>query len=201
MRTRRFLAATLVSCLVAALLSAPGSAAATVEWTDPKGDANGLPRMESSPRPSDPELDILSASFSRKGDSLVASMKLDRVGVVNGSFGSVYRWYFKLKDSEYFFMARTATAEYSQLGYLSTPRFVRAHPSGVSDLDEQLKCDCKATFDDKTKTVAFAIKWEGIKKTLKGGELKGLYAITFRRYPYFIPGDTARAPEKASFAL
>ncbi|HUR48896.1 MAG TPA: hypothetical protein VMY88_05095 [Acidimicrobiales bacterium] len=157
-----------------------------------------MPEVESSPRPSDPELDVLNVSFVHKGENLVASLKLERVGIAAGSFGSVYRWYFKLKDSEYYFMARSATAEYDQL-YYSTPGFYRVDPLGVED--EELRCDCKASFDNKTNTVSFAIKWEGIKKTLKGGELSSLYALTFRRYPNFIDADTARAPEKATFTL
>lgn len=177
-------------------VAAPGSAAPAVEWVDPPGDANGMPEVESTPRPSDPELDVLNASFTRRGDSLVASLRLERLGTAPGSFGSVYRWYFTLRDSEYYFMARTNAPEYP---YSSTPAFYRVDPLGVED--EELRCDCKATFDNKANTVAFAIKWEGIKKTLKGGELTGLYALTFRRYTLFIDADTARAPEQARFTL
>lgn len=196
--TLKLLVVTLLSCLSAAALTAPGSAAPAVEWADPAGDANGLPEVESTPRPSDPELDVLNVTFNRRGDSLVASLRLERLGIAPGSFGSVYRWYFTLKDAEYYFMARSATPEYDQL-YYSTPAFYQVDPLGVEDVE--LRCDCKAIFDSKTNTVSFAIKWDGIKKTIKGGELTNLYALTFRRYSLFIDADTARAPEKASFTL
>jgi len=199
MRIRFALAGVALIAVLLAALAAPGSAASAVEWTDPAGDANGLPRVESSPRPSDPELDVLNASFALKGDSLVAAARVQKMGIAQGSFGSVYRFYFKHKTSSYYFQARTATAEYDQL-YYSTPGFYRESADGVTD-PEVLKCDCKASFDTKTNTATFSIKTEGIRKTLKGGDMTGLYVQTYRRYPNFIPGDKASAPEKSAVTL
>ena len=200
MRKRILVMAVVLASLAAGGLASPGSAASSVDWEDPAGDANGAPEVESTPRPSDPELDVLYASFAVQGENLVASARLEKLGIAPGSFGSVYRFYFTHKDATYYMMARSATPEYDML-YYSTPAFYRAAATPV-DEDEELKCDCKVTFDTKSNTVSFALKMNGLKKTLKGGgELKALHVLTFRRYSLFIDGDTARAPEKATLTV
>ena len=198
MRKRILVMAVVLASLAAGGLASPGTAASSVDWEDPAGDANGAPEVESTPRPSDPELDVLYASFAVQGENMVASARLERLGTAPGSFGSIYRFYFTHKDATYYLMARTNIPEYP---YASTPAFYRAGATGVQD-DEELKCDCKVTFDNKSNTVSFAIKMAPLKKTLKGGgELKALHVLTFRRYTLFIDGDTARAPETASLTV
>lgn len=191
------MAAVLASLAVSGLAS-PGSAASSVEWEDPTGDANGAPRVESTPRPSDPELDVLFASYAVHGENLVASIRLEKLGTAPGSFGSIYRFHFTHNDTGYYMMARTNTPEYP---YSSDPAFYRSGPLGVQD-DEALKCDCKVKFDAKANTVSFAIKLDGVKKALKGGgELTDLYVKALRRANVFIDADTARAPEKSSLTV
>ncbi|MBW3536421.1 MAG: hypothetical protein KY395_01445 [Actinobacteria bacterium] len=198
MCNRVFVTAVLFASLTAGALAPPGTAATSVEWEDPAGDANGAPRVESTPRPSDPELDILFASYAVQGENLVASIRLEKLGTAPGSFGSIYRFYFTHKDANYYMMARTATPEYP---YSTDPRFYRMAENEIED-SEELKCDCKVTFDAKANTVSFSLKMAALKKALKGGgELTDLYVKTLRRANLFIDADTARAPEKASLTV
>jgi hypothetical protein len=200
MRRRNLLAtAVLVAALVAGS-SLPARAAA--EWTDPVGDANGVAQdVNSSPRPSDPQLDVVAATISVVGDSLVAKARTSAGGNAQGSFGSLYRFYFTFKGEEYYFLARTATPEYAML-YLATPGFFKV--GDEVNGDTTLKCDCKAAFDDKAKQATFTIKLAPMKSTLKasgGATLSALRVQTLRRYPVFVNGDVAPAPEKLTLTI
>lgn len=145
MKLRRAL---LLFVAVLALVSQAAPGRATAEWEDAEGDATALPLVESTPRPSDPELDIVFSGFSVKGDSIVASTRVLKLGVPVGSGGSVFHFGFKYKDDRYYFQGLTGSAEYQQL-FLNNPRFYRENPDPTGD-PEELRCDCKFTTDPKT---------------------------------------------------
>lgn len=191
---RRILLLTL-AVLTVASQGTLGRAAA--DWEDESGDATALPEMESSPRPSDAELDILLSSYSVSGDSIVASTQLEAIGEAPGSGGSVYQFHFHHKGQRYYLQSLTGSPEYSQL-FLGNPRFYRANDDPAGD-PEELRCDCKATVDQKTKTATFSIKTSGVAKALKASvgaiTLEGLEVRTFRRLYTYLPADTSVAPE------
>lgn len=190
---------TLVLALVGTLASPARSSA---EWTDPAGDANGvILTVHNSPRPSDPEIDVVGASLTVAGDSLVARARTSAAGNASGSFGSLFRFHFTVKKEAYYFQVRSATPEYAML-YAVTPGFYKVGDE-VSG-DTTLKCDCKASFDDKAKQVTFTIKLAPMKSTLKaagGATLSALAVQTYRRYPVFINGDLAPAPAAMTISI
>ena len=170
---------------------------ASAEWEDEAGDATALPEMESSPRPSDAELDILFASYTVSGENIVASVRLEAIGEAPGSGGSVYQFHFHYKGQRYYMQSLTGSPEYSQL-FLGNPRFYRANDDPTGD-PEELRCDCKASVDQKTKTAIFSIKTASVAKILKSAVgamvLEQLEVRTFRRLYTYIDADISLAPE------
>ena len=190
---RRLLLLIVPTLALLGALETPGRAA-PAGWEDPAGDATAVwveqvELGESSPRPSDPELDIRNVSLAVEGDSIVASASMEAGGFAVGSGGSVWRFYFGHKDNRYFFQALAATAEYSQV-FTSTPRFYRVTPDDPDPTSngEELRCDCKMTIDLDGGKVRFAIKTESVAKTLRTSvgslELKELDLRTYRRVQF-----------------
>lgn len=198
MKLRRSLF-TLLVVLGLAAQSAPTRANA--EWKDAQGDATGIPMVESTPRPSDPELDVVSSSFAVAGDSIVATTRVLKLGVPAASGGSVFHFRFKHKDDVYYFQGLTGSAEYQQL-FLNNPRFYR-EGKGPTGEREELKCDCKFSTDPKTNTAIFSIKTASVAKPLKATpgsiEVGTLEVQTFRRANNYIDADISRAPESLKF--
>jgi len=188
-----------LAAVALATQAAPGRADA--EWQDPEGDATALPGVESTPRPSDAELDILSSNFKVSGDSIVATTRLAKLGVAVGSGGSVFQYRFKHKDVGYYFQGLTGSAEYQQL-FLNNPRFYRVNPDPAGD-DEELKCDCKFATDPKTNSAIFTIKTAAVAKPLKvaagGIEVGGLEVRTYRRARNYFDADISAAPDSLKF--
>jgi hypothetical protein len=186
---------------VAGFAGAAAPARAEAAWTDAKGDATALPGVESTPRPSDPELDIVASSYRVVGDSIVATTRVERLGVAVGSGGTVFHFRFTYKNDEYYLQGLTGSAEYQQL-FLNNPRFYRAAKDEVSD-PEELRCDCKFATDPKSHSATFTIKTEAVAKPLKASagtmELKNLNVRTFRRINFYVDADISRAPEKLTF--
>src|SRR5687768_5465326 len=95
-------ALTATSCLllaVAVLLAGVPAQAGELMVVDPAGDATGVdifgnPEAQSTPRPSDAELDILGMAWRSDGTNLKADLKLAKVGHPVGSIGFTYRLNF-----------------------------------------------------------------------------------------------------------
>lgn len=200
--------ATSALAFIAILLMVTGAAPtqAKTAWEDPAGDATGVDdNAPSSPRPSDPQLDIRTASFSVEGDSIIATVKMEKGGFAVASGGTVWRFYFTHKSGTYFFQALAATPEYSQV-FTSTPRFYKVPTGAVQDPTsngEELKCDCKMVTDVAGGSVKFTIKTAGVAKSLKvapgGIELTKMDVRTYRRANFYTLTDVAPAPAKATF--
>ena len=189
----------LVALLSLAAQAVPGRASA--EWEDTEGDATALPGVESTPRPSDPELDVVFSGFKVSGDSIVATTRVVKLGVAVGSGGSVFQYHFTHKDVGYYFQGLTGSAEYQQF-FLNNPRFYRVNPDPTAD-NEELRCDCKFATDPKTNSAIFTIKISSVAKPLKVSpgsiEVGGLAVKTFRRANNYIDADISAAPEALKF--
>ena len=198
-----------LSIAAAAAIVASGSPAkADASWEDPAGDANAFSidrlAVESTPRPSDPELDIRQVAFTLEGDSIVATTSMEAGGFASASGGSVWRFHFGHKDDQYFFQAQAGTPEYSQV-FTSVPRFYRVTPDDPDPTSngEELRCDCKMTLDLAKGNVRFAIKTASVAKTLRTPlgslELKELEMKSYRRLQWYLLADVAPAPEGMTF--
>ena len=192
----------------AAMVASASPARANSSWEDPAGDANAISieavAVESTPRPSDRELDIRQVGFALEGDSIVATASMEGGGYPTASGGSVWRFYFRHKDDQYFFQALAGTPEYSQV-FTSVPRFYRVTPDDPDPTSngEELRCDCKMTIDLAGGKVRFAIKTASVAKTLRTPlgslELKELDLRTYRRAQFYLLSDLAPAPEGLVF--
>ncbi|HUR48274.1 MAG TPA: hypothetical protein VMY88_01920 [Acidimicrobiales bacterium] len=187
-------------CVLVAAVSAsgaiPSAAAPGVEWVDPAGDATALPGMESSPRPSDPELDILKVSFATGDVNLSASMRFERINYAPGSEGSAYRFYFSFKEQRYYFEALMGSTEYVTV-FGAEPGFYR---EGTGDsADEKLQCRCTNDFDFKGGRVTFKVSKVDVARALRmsdfGFELTALEGRALRTTVEKFEADIARAPE------
>ena len=201
MRRLHFL---LILAVAAAVVASGSPAQANSSWEDPAGDATAISveavAVESSPRPSDPELDIRTVGFALEGDSIVATAAMEAGGYPSASGGSVWRFYFTHKKDQYFFQALSATPEYSNV-FGSVPRFYRVTPEDPDPTSngEELRCDCKMAIDVEGGKVRFAIKAESVAKTLRTPlgslEFKELDLRTYRRAQFYLMADIAPAPE------
>ena len=200
----------LLFLVVLGLASQAAPARADLSWEDPAGDATAVgfeqvPGGETSPRPSDPELDIRTVGFTLQGDTIVATAKMEAGGMPKASGGSVWRFYFTHKQHQYFFQALAATPEYTAAGFTSVPRFYRVTPDDPDPTSngEELRCDCKMTVKIDEGTVQFAIKTASVAKPLRAApgsiELTKLELRTFRRAQFYLLSDVAPAPEALKF--
>lgn len=191
----------LIPLVVLGLVAQASPSRANAEWTDDENDATGVLVVESTPRPSDAELDILTSSFAVSGDSIVAKIRVKTLGVPVGAGGAVFHYRFKFKDDTYYFQGLTGSAEYQQL-FLNNPRFYRENPDPTGDAEE-LKCDCKFATDPKTNSAVFTMKTAGLAKAIKGSvgsmEFGTLETKTWRRANSYIDVDISRAPEALKF--
>lgn len=206
---KRALFISVLAALALAVGSAVPTQASTLSWEDPSGDATAVSFEqvevgETTPRPSDPELDIRTVGFALQGDSIVATAKMEAGGFPAASGGSVWRFYFSHKKDQYFFQALAGTPEYSQV-FTSVPRFYRVTPDDPDPTSngEELRCDCKMGVKVEEGTVQFTIKVAAVAKPLKSApgsiELAGLELRTYRRAQWYLLSDIARAPEAMKF--
>lgn len=87
---------------LALLLAGQPAQAATTEWTDPAGDATGVDvspagvpnALESTPRPSEPEFDILKVAITSSADTLTVRATLAKQGIPSTGIGTVFRLLF-----------------------------------------------------------------------------------------------------------
>ena len=89
---RRILTTAAVASLALAfLLGGSPARAGELSLEDPAGDATGLGEVESTPRPSDPELDILNVKYASTPTELRIDLKMAKIGHPVGSIGYTYR--------------------------------------------------------------------------------------------------------------
>lgn len=144
-------------CAGLTLMASPGSAAGTVNWADPPGDATGvdpLPppgsgNVPAPPRPQDDGLDLLAASVGSDGTAITFSARTASDAIPPGATGATVRFVFSYDGVGYQFIAqRTA------------PDFASAFTSGVflrsrEPSSPELACrECTVKYDPKTSSVA-----------------------------------------------
>jgi len=154
--------------------------------------------MESSPRPSDDELDILSSQYRFAGDDLVAMTRIKRIGVALGSGASAYRLHFSFRNQRYYFEAVLWLQGYPTtfLPCGGCSGFYRAGPSGP----EEVACACRTSWDFKSYSwVSFIIRKSSLAKALGVGvgqlDLGDLRVETLRHLYSYSPSDVSVAPK------
>lgn len=180
-----------VAALVAVLVSllavlAPPAQAGALAWEDTKGDATGwtaqeVEALESTPRPSDPELDLLFTSWATSGDTIVIVIRLDKLAQPQASQGATYTANFNYDESPYSFRYQNpADVSVSARGL-----FFRAGTTTIPC------ARCSAKLDGKTNTVtitaALSSMTAGMKSNNpstppigKGSKFTKLQAKTYR---------------------
>jgi hypothetical protein len=169
-----------------------------LRWTDAAADATGFFGESSTPRPSDPELDILEARYSFSGSNLVTSVKVEQIGMPFWSNASVFRFHFRSgKDSYYLQSVIGTSAEYLILFFDGGgPTFSRVSAAGR----ETLECECRATFDFEKDTATISISKQSLMKAVNVPvghlDLRDLRVETLGHQPTtYWSSDTAPAPE------
>lgn len=192
---RRFL--WLAAALLAVSTAAPAVAAQPeIRWTDPAGDATGFMGHSSTPRPSDPELDILEARYSFTGQSLAAWVSVDRMSWPAWSSAAVFRFHFRSGKHQYYLQSAFAGSGPYLTLFLEggRPTLYRLSEAGREPID----CLCSATFDFKRSTASFTVRKNSLASALNVvvGQLKleDLAVETLGHQPtVYSSSDLARA--------
>ena len=153
------------------MLFAPaGSAAGSVTWDDPPGDATGvdpLPPPASGsvpapPRPQDEGLDLLAASVGSDGTAMTFFARTATDVIPPGATGATIRFVFSYDGVGYQFIAqRTA------------PEFTSAFTSGVflrsrEPSSPELSCrECTIKYDPKTASVTVRAQISSITSAIR----------------------------------
>jgi len=109
---------------------------------DRAGDATGVDTVESTPRPSDPELDILNVAYSSDGKQLKIDLKMAKIGQPVGSAGYTYRVNFTHGGTQYQFLYQVLEGPFAP-GF-----FFRSGAAG-----DRVTCKCSGTVNGKTATL------------------------------------------------
>ena len=185
-------------------VSAPANAG-EVSWTDEPGDATGIgvEAVETTPRPSDNQLDILKTTWSADGKYLNLAMYLDSVdGDPPGSTGRDYRFYFTHKDTRWAVGAQ-----------LPSPPMDTAFIHGPivynEDTGEYGECGCKIGFDTKAKAFTMSVSYDTFDRAFPGNEKVGpgttfteLSSVAARfQVALIMPADNSDSPAPATFTF
>lgn len=202
---RKFL--TTAGCVLVAvgllLLGAPAQAA-ELTVADPAGDATGLdllgmPEAESTPRPSDAELDILGMSWVTDAKDLKIALKLASIGHPVGSAGFSYRLNFTHAGVDYHFLYQVLGPPEAQ-----TISFFFRQGSTV------IECRCSGKIDGKTATLNVtaeigslgrAIKANGGEMVAPGTKFTDISGSTDRILGFLVGVDYARPAPNTIFTV
>lgn len=145
-------------------VAAPLQAQAELNWTDPAGDATGLLGESSTPRPSDPELDILEARYGFSGANFVAFARVERIGLSAGSQATAFRFHFRSGKDRYYLQSVFASSpQYLDLFMEGgMPALYRVTEAGT----EALECACSGRFDFKQSTATFSLTKQSLARAL-----------------------------------
>lgn len=138
---------TSATCLLVAvglLLGGSPARAGELSVADPKGDATAVGDVESTPRPSDPELDILAVRYSSDAKELRIDMKMAKIGQPVGGIGFTYRLNFTHGATDYQFLYQVLAVP-----GIDQPAFILR--SGATGDD--VACRCSGKVNGKTATL------------------------------------------------
>ena len=110
---------------------------------DPEGDATAVGDVESTPRPSDPELDILGVKYSSDAKELRIDMKMAKIGMPVAAIGYTYRLNFTHGATDYQFLYQVLVEPFNQ------PVFILR--SGAAG--DEVSCKCSGKVNGKTATL------------------------------------------------
>lgn len=193
------------SLMLALALLLPGSPARAGELnaTDPAGDATGVdllgtPAAQSTPRPSDAELDILGMTWKSDAKELKINLKLAKIGHPVGSAGYSYRVNFTHAAREYHFLYQVLGPPGSQ-----TISFFFREEATV------IQCRCSGKVDGKTATLQVtaeiasfgrAIKASGGESLGPGTKITNIFGTTDRIVGFLMAVDVV-TPKDATFVI
>ena len=194
-------------CILTALgllLSGGPARAGELAVADPAGDATGLdllgmPEAQSTPRPSDAELDILGLTWRSDAKDIKIDLKLDKIGHPVGSIGYTYRVNFTHAGHDYHFLHQVLGPPESQ-----NVSFAFREGSTV------IECRCSGKIDGKTATLQVTAEIGSLGRALKanGGEslgpgtkLTGISASTDRIVGFLMAVDVAAPAGDAPFII
>ena len=176
---RRLIGVLLLALLIAVPIGPSPARAAGLSYQDAAGDATELFEVQ-TPRPSDPELDVLQVDWSTSAEALTIVTRFTELGEPVASNGSAYIQSFVYEGVRYEFLQQVSGSPTSQV-----------FPSGLyfrptDDPTTEFGCaSCSARFDFTAKTL-----------TITAG-LKSM-AAAFREYqpeaPKFGAGSILEAP-------
>lgn len=155
-RSALFIAALLVVLQIGNALPAN---AATLTFTDAKGDATGFV-VESTPRPSDPELDILAVSFRTTADTLFVVAKFDKLGTPQLATGATRTINFTYDEADYEFRYQSPAPPQDQVS--ATGFFFR------DSLGMSIPCGrCSGKLDLKAATLSITAPFSSMSAGIK----------------------------------
>ena len=143
MRRLTFSAAAL-ALAIAVLTGGIPARAGELNVADPAGDATAVDDVESTPRPSDPELDILGVHYSSNAKEFRIDMKMAKIGQPVGGLGYTYRLNFTHGATTYQFLYQVLAVP-----GLEQPFFgLRSGAAG-----DDVTCKCSGKVNGKTATL------------------------------------------------
>ena len=190
---------------LALLTTATPVRAAELKVDDPAGDATGFdllgtPEAESTPRPSDAELDILGMSWTSDAKELKLALRLATIGHPVGSAGFTYRLNFTHGGVGYHFLHQVLGPPDAQ-----TVSFVFRNDDGTA-----IECRCSGKIDGKTSTwhvtaeiasIGKAIKANGGQPIGPGTKFTNLAGSTDRILGFLVAVDYARPAPNTTFTV
>lgn len=157
---RKFTTTLGVGLTALALLLASGPArAAGAEFVDPAGDATGLSAVESSPRPSEPELDLLGVTYASDGKTFTVSAKVTKLADPVASGGSAFRWAWIYDGITYELVFQVPISP-------TDAAFVRGGVFRGNGATITINC-CKTKYDAKSNTIGLTLDVASIAKGVK----------------------------------
>ena len=175
---RRLMGVLTAAIVLSSLLGQSPARAGGLAYEDSAGDATEIFEVD-TPRPSDPELDVLHVDWSTSVDTLTIVTRLTELGEPIASNGSAYIQSFVYEGERYEFLQQVSGSPSNQV----FPAGLYFRPT--DDPVREFSCSCSARFDFTGKTLTIT------------ASLKSM-AAAFREYqpdaPRFGPGSVIEAP-------
>ena len=178
--------------------------AGQLQVEDPAGDANGFDvtgdrELESTPRPSDAQLDILGMTWWSDAKELRLNLKLAEIAHPVGSAGFSYRLNFTHDGRNYHFLYQVFGPPESQF----VDFFFRRDTT-------VLNCRCSGKVNGKTATLEVtaeiaslgkAVKADGAAPIGPGTKITGISGSTDRILGFLVAVDQVHAPDGTAFTV
>ena len=183
-------------------LSPAPSRAGTLSYADPAGDATAVGESD-LPRSSDPELDLLDASWSTTSDELVVTASLTAMGDPLASDGWAIAHYFVYEGINFEVLIQdVGTATSTAIG----PDGVYLRVAG--DSSTEYPCVCRFTPNPDKASVTVRVELHSIVSAVRaidpslprlaaGSQLTDLLTTSYRVAGFLLAADKAFAPEGA----